>query len=318
MDGRTPLNILVTGSTGFVGSAVCANLHRQGHRVVAVTRRVAPELSPYQTMLIDEMGPNSDWSNALRGIDVVVHLAARVHLVRDTASDPMVEYRRSNVDLTLSLARQAAHAGVKRFVFISSVKVNGESTCPGAPFTEQDAPRPTDPYGISKAEAERGLQKLALETGMEVVIVRPPLVYGPGVKANFRSLIRSVKNRVPLPLGAIHNQRSLVGLENLVDFIALCCVHPAAANETFLVSDGHDISTPDLVRSIAAACGTQVLLVRLPVRFLHVLGRLAGKSAAVQRLCGNLQINTEKARRLLGWTPSINSSRVTPNREGAP
>lgn len=205
----------------------------------------------------------------------------------------------------MNLARQAVDAGVKRFVFISSIKVNGEETLPGQPFCVDDDPRPADPYGISKMEAEQELRTLAQETGLEVVIVRPPLVYGPGVKANFLSMIRWVARGVPLPLGAIHNQRSFVALGNLVDFLVTCVEHPHAANQTFLVSDGEDFSTTELLKRIAAAMGRPAHLIPVPVRLLKVGLGLLGKGAIASRLCGSLQVDMSRTRELLGWTPPL-------------
>jgi nucleoside-diphosphate-sugar epimerase len=225
--------------------------------------------------------------------------------MHDTAADPVTAFRAVNVDGTVNLARQAAAAGVKRFVFISSVKANGESTQPGRAFTETDAPNPQDAYGQSKHEAEQGLRQLSADTGMEVVIIRPPLVYGPGVKANFAALMRVVQRGWPLPLGAVHNQRSLVALDNLVDFIITCITHPQAANQTFLVSDGQDLSTTELVRGMAQAAGVPARLLPVPVWALQAGASLLGKGDAVQRLCGNLQIDTSKARRLLDWVPPV-------------
>jgi nucleoside-diphosphate-sugar epimerase len=223
----------------------------------------------------------------------------------DKATDPLAAFRLVNVLGTLNLARQAAAAGVKRFVFLSSVKVNGECTLPGQAFTESDAPNPQDAYGISKHEAEQDLRQLAADTGMEVVIIRPPLVYGPGVKANFASLMRAVQRGWPLPLGAVRNQRSLVALANLVDFIVTCTIHPQAANQTFLVSDGHDLSTADLVRGLARAAGVPARLIPVPVWVLQAGATLVGKGESVQRLVGNLQVDISKARTLLGWRPPI-------------
>ena len=236
----------------------------------------------------------------------MLHSAARVHVMEDTEADPLMAFRAVNVDGTLNLARQAAAAGVKRFVFISSVKVNGESTPPGRSFTEADAPNPQDAYGQSKHEAEQGLRQLSAETGMEVVVTRPPLVYGPGVKANFAALMRAVQRGWPLPLGAVHNQRSLVALDNLVDFIVTCITHPQAANQTFLVSDGQDLSTTELVRGMAQAAGVvPARLLPVPVWALQAGASLLGKGDAVQRLCGNLQVDMSKARSLLGWVPPV-------------
>lgn len=225
--------------------------------------------------------------------------------MHDTEADPLTAFRAANVDGTLNLARQAAAAGVKRFVFVSSIKVNGESTLPGRAFAEAEAPNPQDAYGLSKYEAERGLRQLSADTGMEVVIIRPPLVYGPGVKANFSSLMRSVQRGWPLPLGAVYNQRSLVSLSNLVDFIVTCITHPKAANATFLVSDGQDLSTTELVRGMAQAAGVPARLLPVPVWALQAGASLLGKGDAVQRLCGNLQVDISKARSLLGWVPPV-------------
>jgi nucleoside-diphosphate-sugar epimerase len=225
--------------------------------------------------------------------------------MQDTATDPLTAFRTANVDGTLNLARQAAAAGVKRFVFISSVKVNGEFTLSGRAYSEADAPKPEDAYGQSKHEAEQGLRQIASDTGMEVTIIRPPLVYGPGVKANFASLMRAVQRGWPLPLGAVHNQRSFVALDNLVDFIVTCITHPQAANQTFLVSDGQDLSTPDLIRRMARAMNRPARLLSVPVWALKAGASLLGKGDAVQRLCGNLQVDISKSRELLGWSPPI-------------
>jgi UDP-glucose 4-epimerase len=225
--------------------------------------------------------------------------------MHDTAVDPVAAFRAVNVAGTLNLARQAVASGVKRFVFISSVKVNGEATRLGAPFSVDDLPAPLDPYGVSKMEAERGLREISAQTGMELVIIRPPLVYGPGVKANFAALMRAVQKGWPLPLGSVHNQRSLVALDNLVDFIITCITHPQAANQTFLVSDGHDLSTTELVRGMTQAAGLPARLLPIPVWALHAGASLLGKGDAVQRLCGNLQVDISKARNLLGWVPPV-------------
>ena len=254
---------------------------------------------------VGDMSDHTDWSAALAGAEAVVHAAARVHVMDDAATDPLAEFRRVNVEGTLNLARQAAAAMVKRFVFVSSVKVNGEATLPGRPFTADDVPAPLDPYGVSKMEAEQGLHQIAAQTGMAVVIIRPPLVYGPGVKANFAALMRAVQRGWPLPLGAVHNQRSLVALSNLVDFIVTCITHPQAANQTFLVSDGQDLSTTELVRGMAQAAGVPARLLPVPVWALQAGASLLGKGDAVQRLCGNLQVDISKARSLLGWVPLL-------------
>jgi UDP-glucose 4-epimerase len=254
---------------------------------------------------VGQWSDNTEWQGVLAGTEVLVHAAARVHVMADTATDPLAEFRRVNVLDTLHLAREATAAGVKRFVFVSSVKVNGEATFSGQPFTADDIPEPLDSYGISKMEAEQGLRQIAAETGMEVIVIRPPLVYGPGVKANFAALMRAVQRGWPLPLGAIHNQRSLVALDNLVDFIITCIDHPQAANQTFLVSDGQDLSTAELVRGMAQAAGVPARLLPVPVWALQAGAALLGKGDAVQRLCGNLQVDISKARRLLGWVPPV-------------
>lgn len=292
--------ILVTGATGFVGKALCAELAARGRPARAVSRKPAPGCFPIGT--IDE---NTDWSQALQGVGRVVHLAARVHVMNDQAADPLAEFRRVNVAGTLKLARQAAAAGVKRFVFASSIKVNGEATAEGRPFTADDTPHPEDPYGISKMEAEQGLLQLARETGMEVAIVRPPLVYGPGVGANFRSMLRWVKRGVPLPLGGVRNRRTLVAMDNLVDLLILCLDHPGAANQVLLAGDGEDVSTPELLRRVASALGTRARLVPVPPVLLQSAAAVVGKRAVATRLCGSLQLDLAKTRRLLGWTPKV-------------
>jgi nucleoside-diphosphate-sugar epimerase len=246
---------------------------------------------------------DANWSAALDGIDVVVHLAARVHVMRETVSDPLSVFRETNVAGTLNLASQAAAAGVHRFVFISSIKVNGEHPKGDKPFTETDTPNPQDAYGISKLEAEQGLLKIAQETGMEVVIIRPPLVYGAGVKANFLSMMRAIRKGIPLPLGAIHNKRSFVYTGNLVSLILKCIDHPAAANQVFLVSDGHDLSTTELLKECAVALDVKSRLLPVPQKLIEIGAAMLGKANVAQRLCGNLQVDITKARTLLGWEP---------------
>ena len=279
-------NVLVTGSSGFVG------------------RALVDRLLPASAQLMLPRQLNIDAAE-MSDISTVIHLAARVHVMHDTAADPLASFRAVNVEVTLALAAQAAAAGVHRFVFVSSVKVNGEATTAGHAFSERDAPAPQDAYALSKWEAEQGLRQIASSTGMEVVIIRPPLVYGPGVKANFAALMRAVQRGWPLPLGAVHNLRSLVGLDNLVDFIITCVSHPAAANQTFFVSDGADISTPDLVRAMARAAGCPARLLSVPVSVLATLASLVGKRAAVDRLCSSLQLDISKAHELLQWVPPV-------------
>lgn len=265
-------------------------------------RHHSPELYPTaERVIVGDLGSEQDWRAAVSGVDAVVHLAARVHVMRDVVSDPLTEFRRINVGGTERLARQAAAAGVRRFLFLSSIKVNGES----GTFSESDSAAPMDPYGVSKHEAEQSLARVAAVSGMAVVIIRPPLVYGPGVKANFRALIRAVERGVPLPFGAIDNRRSLVGLDNLIDFIVTCLEHPAAANETFLVSDGEDVSTADLVRRLARAMGRPARLIPVPSGIMLLLAEALNKGDVAQRLLGSLQLNTSKARAVLGWTAPI-------------
>jgi nucleoside-diphosphate-sugar epimerase len=248
----------------------------------------------------------TDWTPALHGCTTVMHLAARVHVMAERASNPFLEFRRVNVDGTLNLGRQAAAAGVRRFVFVSSVKVNGESTSANHPYTAADAPAPQDPYGISKMEAEQGLRQIAAGTGMEVVIIRPPLVYGPGVKANFASLIRAVQRGIPLPLGSVtHNRRSFVALDNLVDLLITCIDHPAAANQTFLVSDGEDLSTADLLRRLGHAMDKPARLFPVPPSLLQLGATLLGKGDMAQRLLGNLQVDISHTRNTLNWNPPV-------------
>lgn len=297
--------VLITGATGFVGRALLdALVLRPGTIVTAAVRRETVLPAGVRVCRIDDVGTRTDWGDALTDCRAVVHLAARVHVMRDDAADPVEAYRRVNAAGTLELARQAVAAGVKRFIFISSIKVNGESTGPGGAFSEADAPRPVDAYGNSKAEAEVGLLALAASTKLEVVIIRPPLIYGPGVQANFLTMARWLARGVPLPLGAIReNRRTLLGLGNLVDFIVTCLAHPAAANQLFLVGDGEDLSTTDLLRRVAAALGVRARLVPVPVPLLIALASLVGRRDAMERLCGSLRVDMRKAQRLLGWTP---------------
>jgi UDP-glucose 4-epimerase len=249
--------------------------------------------------------PSTDWTVALEGVSAAIHCAARVHVMQETTADPLTEFRRVNVQGTLNLARQAAAAGVRRFVFVRSIKVNGESTQPGAPFKADDAPAPLDAYGVSKMEAEQGLRELAGQTGIEVIIIRPPLVYGPGVKANFAAMMHWLKRGVPLPLGAIHNQRSLVALDNLVALLMTCLTHPAAANQTFMVSDGEDVSTTELLLRMGQAMGKPARLLPVPASWLKLAAALIGKPDVAQRLCGSLQVDISKTRELLGWVPPV-------------
>ena len=298
--------VLVTGGTGFIGRALVARLAADGTAVTAAVRGGTPIPSAAHHVHIPDIASDTDWRDALVGCDAVVHLAARVHQMHERASDALAKFRRVNCAGTMSLASQAAAAGVSRFVYISSIKVNGESTRFGAPFTEADAPSPADPYGLSKAEAEAQLLFFAATSAMAVTIIRPPLVYGPGARANFLAMTRWLARGMPLPLGAVtSNRRSLVALDNLVSLICACLEHPAAANQVFLVSDGEDLSTTDLLRRTARALGVAPRLVPVPVALIRSAATLLGKGDVAQRLCGSLQIDSGKARRLLGWTPEI-------------
>ena len=305
------MKVLITGASGFVGSAALRQLQADGFDVRPVFRSAASAQAvgwdaSKGAVIVPELSAQSDWLLALAGVDAVLHCAARAHIMRDEALDPLAEYRRSNVEGTLRLAEQAAAAGVRRFVFLSSIKVNGEGTEPGQPYQADAAPAPQDAYGRSKAEAEAGLRSIAARTGMELVIIRPPLVYGAGVKGNFASMLRWMHKGVPLPLAAVsENRRSLVALDNLLDFISLCFKHPQAAGQTFLVSDGEDCSTAELLRSIARAQGRRARLFWLPVGLLQLAAQLLGKGAVAQRLLGSLQVDISKNHRLLGWTPPI-------------
>lgn len=297
--------VLITGANGFVGRTLCAKAVARSFNVRGMTRSPCYLPGEINSYVLGSMDENTDWQASLTGIGVVIHLAARVHVMEDTATDPLVEFRRVNVQGTLNMACQAAAAGVRRFVFVSSIKVNGESTELIRPFTADDEPAPLDPYGVSKMEAEQGLRKIALETGMDVVIIRPPLVYGPGVKANFQAMMRWLARGVPLPLGAIHNRRSMVALDNLVDLIVTCIDHTAAANQIFLVSDGEDLSTTQLLQRMGRALGKPARLVPVPARLLKAGAALVGKPAIAQRLCGSLQVDISKTQQLLGWVPPL-------------
>lgn len=293
------MKLVLTGGRGFVGTAVTRRLaEKPGIALIAAGGHRLPAAA-------DGANDMPGWRAVLAQADAVLHLAARAHILRDDAADPLAAYRAVNTAATLHLATQAAAAGVRRFVFVSTVKVHGESTRPGQPFTESMAPAPDDPYALSKWEAEQGLAAIAAATGMEVVIVRPPLVYGPGVKANFAALMRAVQRGWPLPLGALDNRRSLVALDNLVDLLLLCLTHPAAAGQTFLVSDGRDLSTTELLRGLGQAMNRPARLLPVPPALLQAGARLLGRGAAAQRLCGNLQVDITKARTLLGWTPPV-------------
>ena len=299
------MNLLLTGANGFLGSRLAVTLNAKPYvRLTAAVRR-SVQLSAMNVVEVLSLDANTDWTDSVTDQQFVIHMAARAHIMKDEADDPLTEYRRVNVDGTLNLARQAVEAGVRRFIFISSIKVNGEQTSFDKPFTAEDLPAPEDAYGISKYEAEQELLQIAADTGLEVVIIRPPLVYGPGVKGNFSSMIQVVKKKVPLPLGAIKNKRSLVALDNLVDLIITCIDHPAAANQVFLAGDGESLSTTELLRGVAKAAGVSSRLIPVPASVLMFMATLIGKKEMAQRLLGSLQVDISKALDLLGWTPPI-------------
>jgi nucleoside-diphosphate-sugar epimerase len=302
------MQIILTGASGFIGRAFFNAAQQRSIKIRSVFRNYE-QTKNYDhirnsCVTIPSIEADTDWSEALVDVDVVVHCAARVHVMYDATITPFDEFYKVNVAGTLNLARQSALAGVKRFVFLSSIKVNGEATLPGRAFSSYDVPDPKDAYGISKTEAEAGLRLLSLETGMEVVIIRPPLVYGPGVKGNFSSLQRWVARGLPLPLAsATTNRRSLVGLDNLVDLILICVDHPKAANQTFLVSDGEDLSTADLLKRIGISLNRPAKLIPLPMSVLIMSSRLLGKSSIAQRLLGSLQVDISTTCTLLDWKP---------------
>jgi len=318
------MKILVTGANGFVGRPLCEALLAKPVSVRAALRSAQSHLKGVEVEMVGEISGNTDWAAALIGIDVVIHLAARVHVMKDSSDDSLAEFRKVNVDGTEHLARCAARAGVKRLVYVSSIKVNGESTpltsrpvaskIPPSPplaqggvvgdfFTENDEANPQDPYGISKWEAEQALHRVAAETDMEVVIVRPPLVYGPGVKGNFAQMLKVLERGIPLPLASIDNRRSLIYVGNLVEALILCATHPSAAGQTYLLSDGEDVSTPDLLRQLGNAMGHPARLFPCPLWLLKLAGKMTGKADQVERLLGSLQVDSGKIRRDLGWMP---------------
>lgn len=297
------MRVAVTGANGFVGRATCERLTHAHHSVRAIVRK--PDLHWPEAFALGDIHGKTDWSGALTGIDCVVHCAARVHVMDERSSDPLAVFRSVNVEGTQRLAQQAVQAGVRRLVFLSSLKVLGEATAPGKPFVARSTPQPTDPYGLSKWEAETALRAIGNASGLEIVVIRPPLVYGPGVKANFARLVQAVAGGIPLPLGSVDNRRSLVGLDNLTDLITLCVQHPSAAHQTFLVADGVDTSTPELIHAIAQAMGRPARLWPVPVGWLRLAGRLSGQGAQVERLTGSLQVDIRHTREILRWTPRV-------------
>lgn len=294
------MKVLVTGANGFVGRALCPHLAALGHEVFPVVRRQSH--IPGEIILQSA----ASWTAALKMCDSVIHLAARAHDMQDQVRNPLQAFRLSNVDTTMELATRAVDAGVRRFVFMSTIKVNGEETSPGRSFRPEDSTDPKDPYAISKWEAEQGLFEIAKRTGLEVVIIRPPLVYGAGVKGNFANLIKWVKKGVPLPFGALHNRRSMIGLDNLLSFTALCADidrAPNAKGQVFLVSDGDDVSTTELLRRVAKAYGCRNRLFSVSERLVRLLARCTGNASLAKRLFGSLIVDDSNARRMLGWHP---------------
>jgi len=295
--------LLVTGANGFVGKALCTTALEEGFLVKALTRKPYDFPIGIENRICEDLSHPLMLAPVLQGVDVVIHLAARVHVMKESLGDALGAYRAINVAATLALAKAAVAAGVKRFVYLSSIKVNGEETLTGKPFTADDQPAPLDPYGVSKMEAENALLELGRITGMEIVIIRPPLIYGPGVRANFAAMMHWITRGLPLPLGAIKNQRSLVGIGNLVSLILLSATHPAAPNQIFLVSDDEDVSLPTLLRKMAAALNLPIRLIPIPTFLIKLGAGILGKSNVAQRLCGSLQLDITKTKQVLGWSP---------------
>lgn len=293
--------ILITGGNGFIGSYLISALTS---RSLLVCGRVQPPSIEADKFIPFDLANDSLNVEMLANVQTVIHCAAHVHVMNDTSTDPLIKFRQINTQATVNLAKQAAAAGVKRFIFLSSIKVNGESTKPGIPFTSKYAVAPVDSYGLSKYEAELELIQISQYSGMEIVIIRPPLVYGPGVKANFASLMNLVSKGIPLPFGCItHNKRSLVSVNNLVDLIITCIDHPKAANQVFLVSDDHDVSTSEMVREMATALNKPMWQLPLPIWCYRFIGKLFNKSDVVDRLTGSLQVDISHTKETLGWKP---------------
>ncbi len=295
------MRVLVTGANGFIGRNLCVSLKRKGYPIRAAVRNNVCEPSVVdEYILVGDMNESTDWQEALAGVDTVIHLAARVHIMYDSTVDPVEAFRKVNVPGTERLAKMAANAGVRRFIFISSIGVNGKFI-DRKPFTENDIPNPVGGYAVSKWEAEQTLRKVAENTKMEVVILRPPLVYGLNAPGNFGRLVCLIKTGLPLPLGNINSLRSFLYVGNLVDAISTCISHPLAGGETFLVSDGQDISTPDLIRMIASAMNKKAVLFSLHPGILKALCKIAGKAEELEKLTGTLLVDSSKIRNLLGW-----------------
>jgi nucleoside-diphosphate-sugar epimerase len=303
-----PPRLLITGASGFVGRALTLQAAARGLPLRVALRRPEIDLpAGVEAARISALDADTEWGAALEGVAVVAHCAARAHVLGELSSDPLAEFRRVNVQGTLNLARQAIRAGVRRFIFISSIKVNGAETHL-KPFTADDVAAPSSPYALSKYEAESALRLLSKEAGLELVVIRPPLVYGPGAKGNFEAMIRWIERGIPLPLGAIHNKRSLVALDNLVDLVLLCLQHPAAPDQTFLVSDGEDLSTTELLQRLGQALRKPVRLIPVPSTLLKAAAFMAGKSDIAQKLVGSLQVDASYTRKLLNWSPPISVS----------
>jgi nucleoside-diphosphate-sugar epimerase len=300
------MRMAVTGASGFVGSALLGRLIVH-HVCVCALLRKPSELLGVETAVVGPLQSADELGLALSGMDTVIHLAGRAHVMVETGGDPLSAYRSSNVEGTRRLAQAAAEAGVKRLIFVSSIKVNGERT-EGRPFHAFDTPNPEDAYGISKAEAEQVLKDIGARTGLEVCIIRPPLVYGPGVKGNFSRLMKLIEKGVPLPFGAVRNQRSLVSLDNLCDLIIRCIAHPKAAGQTFLVSDGEDLSTPELLTRMGEAMRRPAKLIPFPLTLLRLGFALIGRGREYERLTGSLQVDIEHTRRTLAWSPPLSVS----------
>ena len=297
------MRILVTGATGFVGRTLCREIERQGHLVRSVVRDAtrAPNVAG-EIVSVGSIDASTAWSSALRDVDAVVHLAARVHVMKETSADPLAEFRDVNVRGTEALARAAVHQGVRRFVYVSSIKVNGEATH-GSKFTPDDLPEPQDPYGVSKWEAEQALREIEARSDLKITIVRPPLVYGPHVRGNFLRLLDVIERGIPLPLASVRNKRSMIYSRNLASLLVACATDERASGRTFLASDDDDLSTPDLIRRIGEVLGKRARLLHCPPAFLQVLGRLVGKREEIARLVGSLEIDSSALRRELGWKP---------------
>ena len=299
------MKVLVTGASGFIGLVLCQHLLRHGWSVRAATRFVSTAIAippGAEVVRIVGVDESTDWSEALLGVEAVVHLAARVHVMHESTRDPLAAFRAVNTEGTSHLAAMAAQAGVRRIVYVSSIKVNGEQTTTG-PFTESDVPNPDDAYGLSKWEAEQALWDTARRTGLEVVVIRPPLVYGPSAPGNFNRLLRFIQLGIPLPLGSVRNQRSFMYVENLCDAIRVCLQHPAAAGRTFLLSDGEDISTPELIRLLSKYLGRRSYLIPFPPSLLAAGARLLGFHEEAERLLGSLRVDSSAIRQTLHWNP---------------